>query len=196
VRGSCYQQHYDVLFTLSSPDSTIPLKQTGSAVCLALTLLPSRFLVCLYLTLYITSLQDIGFLPRFLLRWNRKHCRYSVRRACTVHHTLFQANMRYSHRLLALVVVQIVFLYFGWRMLRSNIYAGIDKAWTRPQHRVVVFGDSWSDTGEYRVSPPAKPYRRARDQDHGEVWTEVLCKNVRRPFTAFRTPTDCQTAEL
>jgi hypothetical protein len=59
-------------------------------------------------------------------------------------------------------------------------------------HRLVVFGDDWSDNGEYRVSPPPKSTTRNRDPDRGTIWTEALCKEVnnRRRLAMIGTISD------
>ncbi|KAF2200507.1 hypothetical protein GQ43DRAFT_70969 [Delitschia confertaspora ATCC 74209] len=92
--------------------------------------------------------------------------------------------MKLSRRLKILVIVQVVgllycgSLYFGWKLDPSDMQTRIRNAWAGSSHRLVVFGDDWSDTGEYRVSPPPKEYSKARDPGQGELWTEVLCKEL------------------
>ncbi|KAF2005316.1 hypothetical protein P154DRAFT_357683 [Amniculicola lignicola CBS 123094] len=87
--------------------------------------------------------------------------------------------MRFLTRLHVLFLMAIVFiLYFNWVQPSLHIQARIQKAWKGSSHRIVVFGDDWSDTGVYRVSPPTNAALRDRDPDRGEVWTEALCREL------------------
>lgn len=80
------------------------------------------------------------------------------------------------HNTVAAVI--IVVLYFSWMQPSLHIRTRIEKVWKGSSRRVVVFGDDWSDTGEYRMAAPPKSTIRDRDSDRGKVWTEALCKEV------------------
>lgn len=71
----------------------------------------------------------------------------------------------------------LIFLYLVWDQ-HDHLGHNIHEAWEGTAHRVVVFGDDWSDTGKYRVSPPPKADVPARDPDRGDMWTETLCREV------------------
>ncbi|KAF2190720.1 hypothetical protein K469DRAFT_736478 [Zopfia rhizophila CBS 207.26] len=87
--------------------------------------------------------------------------------------------MRFLTRLHALVGVAIIaILYFSWVLPSLHIKAQIQKVWRGSSYRLVVFGDDWSDVGEYRVSPPPRTSIQHRDPDRGELWTEVLCREL------------------
>ncbi|ORY06240.1 hypothetical protein BCR34DRAFT_590673 [Clohesyomyces aquaticus] len=87
--------------------------------------------------------------------------------------------MRFITRLHAVVSVAIVgILCLGWILPSSRLPIRIQKAWKGTSHRLVVFGDDWSDTGEYRVSPPPKSTIEKKDPDRGDIWTQVLCREV------------------
>jgi hypothetical protein len=87
--------------------------------------------------------------------------------------------MRLLPRLLHAVAAAtiLIVLYLVW-LQHDHLGHNIHEAWGGTAHRVVVFGDDWSDTGKYRVSPPSKTEALTRDPDRGEVWTETLCKEV------------------
>ena len=94
--------------------------------------------------------------------------------------------MRVITRLHACFAAAIIFiLYFSYTRASLNMQERMHKVWTPSKeklslgtHRLVVFGDDWSDNGEYRVSPPPKSTTRNRDPDRGTIWTEALCKEV------------------
>ncbi|KAF2796816.1 hypothetical protein K505DRAFT_155678 [Melanomma pulvis-pyrius CBS 109.77] len=95
--------------------------------------------------------------------------------------------MRVITRLHACFAAAIVLvLYFSYTRASSHLQDRIHHAWTPAttsstssgSHRLVVFGDDWSDNGEYRVSPPPKSTTRNRDPDRGDMWTEALCKEL------------------
>ena len=44
--------------------------------------------------------------------------------------------------------------------------------------RLIVFGDSWSDNGQYPIDPPPREQIPIRDEAQGRVWTEWLCSSV------------------
>jgi len=84
-----------------------------------------------------------------------------------------------THVCIAAVTLVVLFVH-----RQSNIGFGgsVKNAWHGSGYRIVVFGDDWSDNGNYRVSPPDRSSVVARDSDRGEVWTETLCKEVsKRP---------------
>lgn len=89
--------------------------------------------------------------------------------------------MRFLTRLhVCITAVVILILYFSWIQPSLHIQEDIQTVWTGNAHRLVVFGDDWSDIGTYRVSAPPKPTRQIRDPDRGDLWTETLCKEVKR----------------
>jgi len=47
--------------------------------------------------------------------------------------------------------------------------------WTSSPRRLIVFGDSWSDDGQYPVDPPQRDQGPRREEAQGKVWTEWLC---------------------
>ena len=53
--------------------------------------------------------------------------------------------------------------------------------WDASPRRVIVFGDSWSDNGQYLVDPPSKDLTPIREEAQGKVWTEWLCSAVPIP---------------
>lgn len=59
-----------------------------------------------------------------------------------------------------------------------HIKTRVQKAWKGSVHQLVVFGDDWSDIGEYRISPPESSSIPTKDSDQGELWTEVLCNEL------------------
>ena len=50
--------------------------------------------------------------------------------------------------------------------------------WTDLPKRLIVFGDSWNDNGQYPIDPPSKNESPLRDAARGKVWTEWLCNIV------------------
>jgi hypothetical protein len=70
-------------------------------------------------------------------------------------------------------------LYFAWIYPSLHVTSRITKAWTGSSRRIIVFGDSFSDTGSYIVPPSSEDRRRTRDAAEGQRWTEVLCEEVR-----------------
>lgn len=69
-------------------------------------------------------------------------------------------------------------LYFGWVHHSAYFENRAQALWQKNAHRVVVFGNDWSDTRTYRVSQPSQRAIAARDSDRGDVWVETLCKEV------------------
>jgi hypothetical protein len=87
--------------------------------------------------------------------------------------------MRFVTRLHACVLAAILFIaYFSWFQPSVEFQTRLQKVWKDNSHRVVVFGDDWSDVGEYRMAPPPKSTIRDKDPDRGELWTETLCEEV------------------
>jgi hypothetical protein len=86
--------------------------------------------------------------------------------------------MRFLPRLLhtGAAATILVIMYCLW-MQHDGLEHRLHEAWHGTAHRVVVFGDDWSDTGRYRV--PAATASVERDQSRGAVWTETLCEEVR-----------------
>jgi hypothetical protein len=87
--------------------------------------------------------------------------------------------MRFLPRLLhaGAAAAILIILYLVW-LQHDHLGHSIHEAWDGQAHRIVIFGDDWSDTGKYRVSPPSKAQAVTRDPDRGDVWTETLCKEV------------------
>lgn len=84
--------------------------------------------------------------------------------------------MRTLTRFHALVFFAICTLaYMGWVLPSLQIQNRVQKAFSRSQRRIVVFGDSWSDTGDYRVQIPAK---NPQHNISRPLWTEALCKEL------------------
>ena len=78
--------------------------------------------------------------------------------------------MRFLTRVRILSVLGISsILYFGWILHSLHITTRINKAWTGSSHQLVVFGDSWSDIGEYRISPPDEASTPVRDAEQGKL---------------------------
>ena len=50
--------------------------------------------------------------------------------------------------------------------------------WSANPRRLIVFGDSWSDNGQYPIDPPPKDQMPKRKKAQGKVWTEWLCSAV------------------
>ncbi|KAF2654084.1 hypothetical protein K491DRAFT_601560 [Lophiostoma macrostomum CBS 122681] len=87
--------------------------------------------------------------------------------------------MRFVTRLHACIFATILFIaYFSWFQPSVEFQTRLQKVWKDHSHRVVVFGDDWSDVGEYRMAPPPKSTIRDKDPDRGGLWTETLCKEL------------------
>lgn len=50
--------------------------------------------------------------------------------------------------------------------------------WNDSPRRLIVFGDSWSDNGQYPVNPPPREQTPTRDDAQGKIWTDWLCSSV------------------
>ncbi|KAH7090301.1 hypothetical protein FB567DRAFT_558582 [Paraphoma chrysanthemicola] len=74
--------------------------------------------------------------------------------------------------------VILIILFFFWDEHSLSFGSTVHSPWRGTAHNLVVFGDDWSDTGNYRVSPPPPLSAEARDPDRGEIWTETLCKEL------------------
>ena len=57
--------------------------------------------------------------------------------------------------------------------------------WIEGPRRLVAFGDSWSDNGQYPIDPPPEDQVFARDALQGQIWTDWLCAAVGR-YTYLR----------
>lgn len=87
--------------------------------------------------------------------------------------------MRFLTRLHTCVAaVVVLLLYFSWTRSSLHIQSRIQKAWRGSARRVVIFGDDWSDVGQYRMAAPPSAFSRDRDPDQGVFWPETLCEEV------------------
>ena len=59
----------------------------------------------------------------------------------------------------------------------------VDVHWDESPRRLIVFGDSWSDNGQYPIDPPPKELMPVREEARGKVWTECLCVAVFYPHS-------------
>jgi len=86
-------------------------------------------------------------------------------------------HLRYRTRVhLLIVLVVFTFLYFSFVVPSLRVSNQLYKAW--PQRRIIVFGDSFSDTNPYFVDPPDDDLRPIRDPNEGKRWTEVVCDEM------------------
>jgi hypothetical protein len=87
--------------------------------------------------------------------------------------------MRFVSRLhVCAAAIICIITYFTW--FHSAYFKDtVQTVWRGNAHRVVVFGNDWSDTGTYRVSSSVPSGLIARDADRGDLWVETLCKEVR-----------------
>jgi hypothetical protein len=69
-------------------------------------------------------------------------------------------------------------LYFSWIYPTLHVKSRLVKAWAGSSRRIVVFGDSFSDTGVYLIDPPKEDQKPIRDSAAGQRWTETLCEEV------------------
>ena len=51
--------------------------------------------------------------------------------------------------------------------------------WKEPPKRLIVFGDSTCDNGQYPIDPPPEDEVMPQDTARGQVWTDWLCAAVR-----------------
>jgi hypothetical protein len=88
--------------------------------------------------------------------------------------------MRYLSRLhgcAAAVILIVLYFFYQERALGfGSTMRGGERHETT--HRIVVFGDDWSDTGSDRVSTHLQLLDAVRHPYQGELWTETLCKEV------------------
>lgn len=71
-------------------------------------------------------------------------------------------------------------LYFSWIYPTLHIKSHLVKTWAGTSRRIVVFGDSFSDTGVYLIDPPKEEEKPVRDPAAGQRWTEALCEEVNK----------------
>lgn len=69
-------------------------------------------------------------------------------------------------------------LYLSWIYPTLHVKSHLAKTWTGTSRRIVVFGDSFSDTGVYLIDPPKEEEKPIRDPAAGQRWTEALCEEV------------------
>lgn len=51
-------------------------------------------------------------------------------------------------------------------------------SWSVAPKRLIVFGDSWSDNGQYPFEPPSQGHAPHREEAQGKAWTDWLCLMV------------------
>ena len=97
-----------------------------------------------------------------------------------------------STSLAAIVVVSLCsILYlassFPGHSIRTNleqllpsmsVKTAIKLHWNDSPRRLIVFGDSWSDNGQYPIDPPPREQVPTRDDAQGKAWTDWLCLSV------------------
>jgi hypothetical protein len=87
--------------------------------------------------------------------------------------------MRSFLRLQACVAaVLVTIVYFFYQHHSIGFESAIHTALHGTEHRLVLFGDDWSDTGTYRALPPPYSETAVRDPARGELWAETLCNEV------------------
>ncbi|KAL8952912.1 MAG: hypothetical protein Q9222_001202 [Ikaeria aurantiellina] len=69
--------------------------------------------------------------------------------------------------------------YLAWYLPTINVKYELKTAWSDAPRRLIVFGDSWSDNGNYPIDSPSKQLVPVREESQGLVWTEWLCYAVR-----------------
>lgn len=79
--------------------------------------------------------------------------------------------------MIAALVLFTVF-YLVWVFPNLHVRSRIAKAWVGKQRKIVVFGDSFSDTTNYLLDVPEERLRVVRDPEEGQKWVEVLCSEV------------------
>jgi hypothetical protein len=75
----------------------------------------------------------------------------------------------------------VSFFYFSWIYPTLHVKSRLVKTWAGTSRRIVVFGDSFSDTGVYLIDPPEEDKKPIRDSAAGQRWTEALCEEVCQP---------------
>jgi hypothetical protein len=90
------------------------------------------------------------------------------------------------HGCAATVILIILYFFYQERALGfgRSMPSGVRHDTT---HRIVVFGNDWSDTRSNRVSTDLQLLDAARDPAHYGLWTESLCKEVRLGFDLQRS---------
>lgn len=87
--------------------------------------------------------------------------------------------MRFFTRFTAIVGVSLIsILYLAWVLPSFSVKNELKNAWSKSPRRLIVFGDSWSDNGEYPIDPPSKELSPPKDLAQGKVWTEWLCTAI------------------
>ena len=61
---------------------------------------------------------------------------------------------------------------------KTEVETEVEIHWDKSPRRLIVFGDSWSDNGQYPIDPPPKELMPERDEARGKAWTEWLCAAV------------------
>ena len=103
--------------------------------------------------------------------------------------------MRLFTRFTAISGLCICTLLYLVRYLPSlGVKTELKNHWSKRPRRLIVFGDSWSDDGEYPIDPPREELRRTRDPAQGKVWTEWLCSyvSISDELSRFRILTSLQ----
>lgn len=72
--------------------------------------------------------------------------------------------------------------YFISTPLRNISTAGKGQLSAVLPKRLIVFGDSWSDNGQYPIDPPPRDQCPEWEQARGKVWTDWLCLEVGKPY--------------
>ena len=86
------------------------------------------------------------------------------------------SRMRFSTRITAIVGIGICIIV--WILSYPRVRMCLQEIWRKPKRRLIVFGDSWSDNGEYLIDPPHSDMLPQRDPARGKVWTEYLCAEL------------------
>lgn len=66
---------------------------------------------------------------------------------------------------------------------KTQVETEVEIHWDKSPRRLIVFGDSWSDNGQYPIDPPPKELMPERDEARGQLWTEWLCTAVCHPHS-------------
>ena len=87
--------------------------------------------------------------------------------------------MRFLGRFYAAIGIGLCsILYLVWILPSSSLRNELPNVWSKWPRRLIVFGDSWSDNGQYPIDPPSEALLPSRDPAQGRVWTEWLCMAV------------------
>lgn len=68
--------------------------------------------------------------------------------------------------------------YLTWEFPSLELPRRLHSLWKQPPRKLIVFGDSWSDNGQYPTDPPTGTLLPSREEAQGLVWTEWLCLSV------------------